>query len=74
MVARGFASDPRRLNVDFARAAIEAIWQKLVNVGSEGIRFDDVGAGANVFGMDLAHEVGGNQIQFIVGTVDVDAL
>ena len=41
---------------------------------AERVGLDDVGAGADVFCVNLAHEVGVAQIQFVVAAIDVDAL
>ncbi len=73
-VARSFARDLRGFDVDFARASFETVRLKLVHVRAKRIRFNDVGAGAHVFGMNLAHEIGGHQIQLVVRSVDVNAL
>ena len=54
--------------------AFQSVRLKFVDVGAEGVRFDDVGAGANVFGVNLADEIGRDKIQFVVGAIDVDAL
>src|SRR5207253_2318527 len=60
--------------IDFVRAGFEAIRLKLVYIRSERVRFDYVGACADVFAMNLAHEIGRHQIQLIVRAIDVDTL
>src|SRR5439155_20378151 len=39
----------------------------------EGIRLNNIGAGADVFAVDLAHEISRDQIQLVIGAIDVDA-
>ena len=56
------------------RLAFETVGLQLVGGGAVGVGFDDVGAGANVFGVNVAHQIGRDQIQFIVGAIDIDAL
>jgi hypothetical protein len=43
-------------------------------IGSKGIGFDNFGAGLQVFVMDAANQIGLGEIQFVVATVDEDAL
>ena len=68
------ASDARGADVDFAQTAFETVRLQLMRGGAISIRLDDVGASANVFGVNFAHEVGRDEIQFVVGAIDVDAL
>ena len=51
----------------------EAVLLEFVRSGAEGVCFDDVSAGAYVFSVNFANEIGIAEIQFIVTTIDVDA-
>src|SRR5688500_7413115 len=41
---------------------------------AEGVCLDDVGAAADVFGVNLLDEIGITEIQLVVAAIDVDAL
>jgi len=70
---RSFASDARGSDVDFMEVGFQTIGLELVRVGAVGVGLNDVRAGANVFGVDLTHQIGRYQIQFVIGAIDVDA-
>ena len=56
------------------RLAFQSVLLKFVSGGAEGVGLDDVGAGADVFGVNLAHQIGIAEIQLVVAAIDVDAL
>ena len=57
-VARGLTRDARAGGVDVAELVAEAEGVQLDAVGAERVRLDNVGARADVFLVDLAHQVG----------------
>ena len=59
---------------DLVQVVFESVLLQLVRRRAEGVGLDDVGARANVFGVDLAHQIGIAEIQLVVTTIDVDAL
>src|SRR5207253_122076 len=72
--AGGLASDARRRNVDGAHTTLEAVLAQLRRGRTEGICLNDVGAGVQVFSVNLAHEIRISDIQFIVTAINVNAL
>ena len=46
---------------------------QLVSGRTEGVGLNDVGPGANIFGVNLAHEIGVTEVQLVVAAIDVDA-
>jgi len=55
------------------QVGFESVLLEFVRGGAERVGLDDVGAGADVFGVDLADQVGVAEIQLVVATVNVDA-
>jgi hypothetical protein len=66
------ARDARRGHIDFACVRPEAIVFLCDAGGAERVGFDDVGAGAQVLEVDLAHHVGQRQVQHIAIAAQVD--
>ncbi len=73
-IARRFTSHSCRDRVNLVKISFEPVLLQLVSSGAEGVGLDDIGAGAYVFGVDLADQVGIAEIQLVVAAVDVDAL
>src|SRR5207244_9671411 len=74
LVATAFASESSRCNIDFAHAALKAVLGQLGGRGAEGVCFENIGAGATVFRVDLAYQVRIAETHFIVATIDIYAL
>ena len=55
--AGGFTGDARRCNIDIAQARLQTVLLKPVGCSAEGVGLDNLGAGVQVFRMDLAHQV-----------------
>src|SRR5262249_24992484 len=72
-IAGGFPSDLCAERVDLVETAFESVLLELVSSSAERVGLVDVCAGAYVFGMNLAHQIGVTEIQLIVAAVDVDA-
>ena len=62
------------MRVDLVEVSFESVLLKFVSSGAEGVGLDDVGAGADVFGVNLANQIGSAEIQFVITAIDVDAL
>ena len=73
-ISRGLASDLSGPNIYLAETSFQSVRLELVGGSAESICLDDVSAGAHVFGVHFADEVGSDQIQFIVRSINVDAL
>ena len=68
------ASNTRGFDIDLAHARFQAVRLKLVHVRAECVRFDNLSAGAHVLIVDFTHQIGRDQVQLVVGSIDVDAL
>src|SRR5262249_50809549 len=73
-LARRMPGDSGALLVDRVQPVGEAERSKLDPVGAEGVRLDDVGAGADVLLVDLRDEVRLREVQRVEALVDEDAL
>ena len=54
--------------------SLESVLLEFVGSRTERVGLDDVCAGANVFGMNLADQVGRAEVQLVVTAINVDAL
>src|SRR5262249_39043253 len=59
---------------DVAQTSFQTVRLKLVYIRAERVRFNNVRACAYVFAVNFTDKVGRNQVQFIIRTIDVDAL
>ena len=73
-IAGGFAGDVGRGDIDLAELAFEAVRLQFMPRRTKRIGLDDVGTGGDIFLVDLADEIGGDEIQLVVAAVDIDAL
>src|SRR6185369_3542375 len=71
--ARGLTRDPGGEGVDLSQTAFESVLLKLMGRGAERVGLDDVRTGANVFGVNLTHEIRIGEIQLVVTAIDIDA-
>jgi len=54
--------------------SLESVLLEFVGSRAERVGLDDVGAGANVFGVYLADQIGRAEVQLVVTAINVDAL
>ena len=65
-ISGGFAGDLCGPNVDFAQTAFQTIGLKLICRSAESICLNDFSAGADVFRVNFADQIGSDQIQLVV--------
>jgi hypothetical protein len=54
--------------------SLESVLLEFGSSGAERVGLDDVGAGANVFSVNLTDQIGRAEIQLVITAINVDAL
>ncbi len=68
------AGQARALTVDVGQLVHTSVLGQTKRIGAEGVCFNDLGPGVQVFLMDAADEIGLRDIQLVVAAVDEDTL
>ena len=73
-IACGLAGHLCGDGVDLVQIRVEPVLLELVSSGAKRVGLNDVRAGANVFSVNLAHQIRTAEVQLVVATIDVNTL